>query len=100
MALSGSGCRRLSVSIRNVDKKEAKSAAWVVEAVSFAGYRLDYLVRAYEDEDDIEKILPFALALVVFDTSDFEVVFPGRFWLVNWIWKRSDWLAVCTGKLA
>ena len=52
------------------------------------------LGQAYEDEDDIEQILPFAFALVVFDGSDAEVVFPGRFWLVFWIWKRSDWFAV------
>ena len=52
------------------------------------------LGQAYEDEDDIEQILPFALALVVFDGSDAEVVFPGRFWLIPWIWKRSDWSAV------
>ena len=51
------------------------------------------LGQTYEDEDDIEQILPFALALVVFDGSDAEVVFPGRFWLVSWIWKRSDWFA-------
>ena len=52
------------------------------------------LGQAYEDEDDIEQILPFAFALVVFDSSDAEVVFPGRFGLVSWIWKRSDWFAV------
>ena len=51
------------------------------------------LGQAYEDEDDIEQILPFAFALIVFDFSDAEVVFPGRFWLVSWIWKRSDWFA-------
>ena len=51
------------------------------------------LGQAYEDEDDIEQILPFAFAFVVFDGSDAEVVFPGRFGLVPWIWKRSDWFA-------
>ena len=43
------------------------------------------LGQAYEDEDDIEEILPFAFALVVFDGSDTEVVFPGRFGLGSWI---------------
>ena len=38
MAPSGSGWRRLRVWIRNVDRKEAKSAAWIVEGVSCAGY--------------------------------------------------------------
>ena len=52
------------------------------------------LGQAYEDEDDIKQILPFALALVVFDGSDAEVVFPGRFGLVSWIWKQSDWFTV------
>ena len=49
---------------------------------------------AYEDEDDIEEILPFAFALVVFNASDIEVVFPGGFGLVYWIWKQSDWSAL------
>ena len=52
------------------------------------------IVWPYEDEDDIEEILPFALALVVFDGSDAEVVLPGRFWLVPWLWKWSDWFTV------
>ena len=52
------------------------------------------VVWPHEDEDDIENILPFALALVVFDGSDAEVVLPGRFGLAPWIWKRSDWFAV------
>ena len=50
--------------------------------------------QAYEDEDDIKEILPLALALVVFDASYFEVVLPGRFGLVYWIWKQSDWFAL------
>ena len=65
-----------------------------MEAVSCAGYCPDCLGRAYEDEDDIEKILPLAVALAVFDASTFEVVFPSRFLLVNWIWKGSDRFAV------
>ena len=52
------------------------------------------LGQAYEDEDDIKEILPFALALVVFDGSDAKVVLPGRFWLISWIWKQSDWFEV------
>ena len=52
------------------------------------------IVWPYEDEDDIEEILPFTLTLVVFDGSIAEVVLPGRFGLVSWIWKRSDWFAV------
>ena len=52
------------------------------------------IVWPYEDEDDIEEILPFALALIVFDGSIAEVVLPGRFGLVPWIWKWSDWFAV------
>ena len=89
MASSGSGWRRLRVWMRNVDRKEAKSAAWITKGVSYARHCSDCL--ANEDEDDIEKILPLAFALVVFDASNFEVVFPGRFWLVSWICKRSDW---------
>ena len=46
---------------------------------------------AYENEDDIQETLPLALALGVFDASDFEVVLPGRFGLIYWIWKPSDW---------
>ena len=77
--------------MRNVDRKEAKSAAWIIQSIRQT-IRI-ILGQAYEDEDDIEQILPFALALVVFDGSDAEVVFPGRFGLVSWIWKRSDWFA-------
>ena len=51
-------------------------------------------VWPYEDEDDIEEILPFALTLVVFDGSIAEVVLPGRFRLVSWMWKWSDWFTV------
>ena len=80
--------------MRKVDRKEAKSAAWIVKGVSCAGCCSDCLGRAYEDEDDIEEVLPLALALAVFDASYFEVVLPSRFLLVNWIWKRSDWFAV------
>ena len=65
--------------MRNVDRKEAKSAAWIVEAVSYAGYCLE---RAYEDKDDIEELLPLAFAFVVFNASDLEVVLPGRFTIV------------------
>ena len=89
MASSGSGCKRLRVWTRNVDRKDAKSAACIVKGVSYAGHCSDCL--ADEDENDIEEILPLAFALAVFDASNFEVVFPGRFWLVYWIWKRSDW---------
>ena len=56
-------------------------------------------VWPYEDEDDIEEILPFALALVVFDGSIADVVLPGRFGLVPWIWKWSDWFAAGQGDL-
>ena len=52
------------------------------------------VVWPYKDEDDIKNILPFALALVVFDGSDAEVVLPDRLWLVPWICKWSDWFAV------
>ena len=38
--------------------------------------------------------MPFAFALVVFDSSIAEVVLPGRLWLVPWIWKWSDRFAV------
>ena len=62
-------------------------------AVSCAGY-CSGCWGAYEDEDDIEEILPLALALVVFNTSNLEVVLPGRFGWVYWIWKRSDWLGI------
>ena len=99
MASSGSGCRRLSVSMRKVDRKEAKSAAWIMKGVSGAGRCSDCLGRAYKDEDDIEKILPLALALAVFDASTFEVIFPSRFLLVNWIWKWSDWFAIAQANL-
>ena len=70
-----------------------------MKAVSYAGPCLDCLGRAYEDEDDVEEILPLALALVVFDASDFEVVFPSRFLLIDWIWKRSDWFTVAQANL-
>ena len=86
--------------MRNVDRKEAKSAAWIMEVVSCAGYCSDCLGRAYEDEDDIEEILPFAFAVVVYDIHDFEVVLPGRFWLVPWIWKLVRLVRSCAGKLA
>ena len=43
--------------------------------------------------------MPFALTLVVFDGSDVEVVLPGRFGLVPWIWKWSDRFAVGQGDL-
>ena len=79
MAPSESGWRRLRVWMRNVDRKEAKSAAWIMKGVSYAGPGLDCLGRAYEDEDDIEEILPLAFALGIFDASNFEVVFPSRF---------------------
>ena len=52
------------------------------------------IIWPYEDEDDIEEILPFALALVVFDGSIAEVVLPGRFRLVSWMWRWSDWFTV------
>ena len=52
------------------------------------------IVWPYEDEDDIEEILPLSFALMVFNTSEVEVVFPGGLWLVPWIWKRSDRLAI------
>ena len=93
MAPSGSGWRRLRVWMRNVDRKEAKSAAWISEESAMLGSS-GCLIWPYEDEDDIEQILPFALALVVFNGSGAEVVFPGRFGLVPWIWKWSDWFAV------
>ena len=82
--------------MRNVDRKEAKSAAYIVKAVSCAEYCLRW---AYEDEDDVEEILPLALALGVFDASDFEVVLPGRFGLIYWIWKPSGWFAGGHGDL-
>ena len=91
MASSGSGCRRLSVSMRKVDRKEAKSAAWIMKRVSGIGRCSG---QAYEDEDDIEQILPLALALAVLDASIFEVISPSRFLLIIWIWKQSDWFAV------
>ena len=94
MAPSESSWRRLRVWMINVDRKEAKSAAYIVGEASCAGYCSDCLVRAYEDEDDIEEILPLAFALTVFNASDFEVVLPGRFWWVYWIWKPSDWFAI------
>ena len=94
MASSEPGWRRLRVWMRNVDRKEAKSAAWIMKAVSYAGPCLGYLGRAYKDEDDVKEILPLALALAVFDASDFKVVFPSRFFLIDWIWKRSDWFTV------
>ena len=50
--------------------------------------------RAYEDEDDIEEILPLAFAFVVFNASNFEVVLPSRFWWVYRIWNPSDWFAI------
>ena len=55
---------------------------------------------AYEDEDDIEEILPLAFALGVFDASDVEIPLPSRFWLVYWIWKPSDWSATGQTELA
>ena len=55
--------------------------------------------RAYEDEDDIEEILPLALALGVFDFSNLEVPLPSRFRSVCGIWKRSDWFAIGGGDL-
>ena len=100
MALSGSGWRRLRVWMRNVDRKEAKSAAWIVEVVSGAAYCSDCSGRAYEDEDDIEEILAFPFAVVVFDGSEFEVVLPGRFLLVPWIWKTVRFVHSWPGKLA
>lgn len=33
----------------------------------------------YKHENDIEKFLPLALALAVFNRSDIDVVLPGRF---------------------
>ena len=85
--------------MRNVDRKEAKSAAWMMEAVSCVVYCSDCSGRAYEDENDVEEILPLALALTVFDASVFKVVFPSRFLLVNQIWKRSDRFAVAQANL-
>ena len=49
---------------------------------------------AYEEEDDIEDIPPLLLAFAVFYPSNFEVVLPGRFGLVRWIWEWSDLFAV------
>ena len=86
--------------MRNVDRNEAKSAAWIIEAVSCTGHCSGYSGWAYEDEDDIEEILPFAFAVVVYDIHDFEVVLPGRFWLVPWIWKSVRLVRSCAGKLA
>ena len=78
--------------MRNVDRKAAKSAAWIIKGVSYAGYARS--VWPHEDEDDIEQILPSTVALVVFDGSDAEIVLPGRSGLVPWIWKWSDWFTV------
>ena len=48
----------------------------------------------YEDEDDIEELPPLAFALIIFNASEVEVVFPSRLSLLPWIWKRSDRLAI------
>jgi len=48
------------------------------------------LARAYEDEDDIQKLLPLAFAPTVFFLSLVDVVLPGRFRYIGWIWKPSD----------
>ena len=57
------------------------------------------LPGAYEDEDDIEEILPLAFAFVVFDVGKFEIVLPGGFASVYWVWKPSASFATGQGDL-
>ena len=55
-------------------QKGREGTAWIVEAVL-----LELFGRAYED-DEIKEMLPFALALRVFNANDF-ISMPRRIWV-------------------
>ena len=77
IASNGPSRNWLRVSIRKAERKDANSAAWVIEMRElYEGFRSRW---THEDENDIEELLPLFLTLTVFDFGDIKVVFPCRF---------------------